>query len=229
VTADDHRPSERRIWAHNLKASLTTPFCHNSKLRSHRHWSNWLAPRSACVALLLVGAWVLPVRGVDAQQSPTEYQVKAAYVLNFLKFVEWPGDSNADIHERWIIGIVGENPFGDELTQIITGKTVQGHELGVRQFHPGEDFRVCQVLFISASEKKRLPTILAALNGLSVLTVGDMDHFIESGGTIQFVMEEKRVRFAIDISASSRARLKVSSKLLSLARTVTGTERAGND
>ena len=229
MTADDHRPSERRIWAHNLKASLTTPFCHNSKLRSHRHWSNWLAPRSACVALLLVGAWVLPVRGVDAQQGPTEYQVKAAYVLNFLKFVEWPGDSNADIHERWIIGIVGENPFGDELTQIITGKTVQGHELGVRQFQPGEDFRVCQVLFISASEKKRLPTILAALNGLSVLTVGDMDHFIESGGTIQFVMEEKRVRFAIDISASSRARLKVSSKLLSLARTVTGTERAGND
>jgi len=179
--------------------------------------------------LLLVGAWVLPVRGVDAQQGPTEYQVKAAYVLNFLKFVEWPGDSNADIHERWIIGIVGENPFRDELTQIITGKTVQGHELGVRQFQPGEDFRVCQVLFISASEKKRLPTILAALNGLSVLTVGDMDHFIESGGTIQFVMEEKRVRFAIDISASSRARLKVSSKLLSLARTVTGTERAGND
>ncbi len=229
MTADDHRPSERRIWAHNLKASLTTPFCHNSKLRSHRHWSNWLAPRSACVALLLVGAWVLPVRGVDAQQGPTEYQVKAAYVLNFLKFVEWPGDSNADIHERWIIGIVGENPFGDELTQIITGKTVQGHELGVRQFQPGEDFRVCQVLFISASEKKRLPTILAALNGLSVLTVGDMDHFVESGGTIQFVMEEKRVRFAIDISASSRARLKVSSKLLSLARTVTGTERAGND
>ena len=229
MTADDHRPSERRIWAHNLKASLTTPFCHNSKLRSHRRWSNWLAPRSACVALLLVGAWVLPVRGVDAQQGPTEYQVKAAYVLNFLKFVEWPGDSNADIHERWIIGIVGENPFGDELTQIITGKTVQGHELGVRQFQPGEDFRVCQVLFISASEKKRLPTILAALNGLSVLTVGDMDHFVESGGTIQFVMEEKRVRFAIDISASSRARLKVSSKLLSLARTVTGTERAGND
>jgi hypothetical protein len=71
--------------------------------------------------------------------------------------------------------------------------------------------------------------MLAALNRSSVLTVGDMDHFIESGGMIQFVMEEKRVRFSIDISASSRARLKVSSKLLSLARTVTGTERAGND
>jgi hypothetical protein len=214
---------------HNLKASLTTSFRHNSKIRSRQHWSNRLGPRSAFAALLLVWACVLPVRGIDAQRGPTEYQVKAAYMLNFLKFVEWPGDPNADIHERWIIGIVGENPFRDELTQIITGKTVQGHELEVRQFQPGEDFRGCRVLFISASEKKRLPTMLAALNGSSVLTVGDMDHFIESGGMIQFVMEEKRVRFAIDISASSRARLKLSSKLLSLARTVTGTERAGND
>src|SRR5258708_1835212 len=215
--------------AHILKASHTLHFRSNSKTRSDQPWSNRPGPRAVCVALLLVWAWVLPVRGVDAQRGPTEYQVKAAYMLNFLKFVEWPGDPNADIHERWIIGIVGENPFRDELTQIITGKTVQGHELEVSQFQPGEDFRDCRVLFISASEKKRLPTTLGALNGSSVLTVGDMDHFIESGGMIQFVMEEKRVRFAIDISASSRARLKVSSKLLSLARTVTGTERAGND
>ena len=179
--------------------------------------------------MLLVWTPVLPVRGIDAQEGPTEYQVKAAYILNFLKFVEWPGDPSANMRERWIIGVVGENPFGDGLTQIITGKTVQGHELEVKQFRPGEDVRGCRVLFISESEKKRLPSTLAALNGSSVLTVGDTDHFIESGGMIQFVMEEKRVRFAIDISATSRARLKLSSKLLSLARTVTGTERAGND
>ena len=223
------RPSERRIGAQNLKASLTTSFRHNSKLRSDQHWSNRPGPRLASAVLLLVWAWVLPVRWIDAQRGPTEYQVKAAYLLNFLKFVEWPGDPNADIRERWIIGIVGENPFGDGLTQIITGKTVQGHELEVRQFQSGDDLRSCRVLFISASEKRRLPATLAALNGSSILTVGDMDHFIESGGMIQFVMEEKRVRFAIDISASSRARLKLSSKLLSLARTVTGTETAGND
>jgi hypothetical protein len=176
-----------------------------------------------------VGVRVLPVRGIDAQEAPTEYQVKAAYLLNFLKFVEWPGDPNADTHERWIVGVVGENPFGDELSQIIKGKTVQGHQLEVREFRPGEDLRVCRVLFMSVSEKKRLASTLAGLNGSSVLTVGDMDHFIESGGMVQFVMEEKRVRFAIDIGATSRSRLKVSSKLLSLARTVTGTERAGNN
>ena len=194
-----------------------------------RSRSKRIGLRFACAVLLLTCTSAVTIRIIRAQEAPTEYQVKAAYLFNFLKFVEWPGDAPADTHGRWIFGIVGENPFRDELTQIITGKTVQGHELEVRQFQSGEDFRDCRVLFISASEKKRLPTMLAALNGSSVLTVGDMDHFIESGGMIQFVMEEKRVRFAIDISASSRARLKVSSKLLSLARTVTGTERAGND
>jgi hypothetical protein len=155
--------------------------------------------------------------------------VKAAFLFNFLKFVEWPGDPIANTNGHWVIGIVGDNPFGDDLTQIISGKTVQGHELQVRRFQPGEDLHACHVLFISASEKKRLPSMLAALSGSSVLTVGDMEHFIESGGMIQFVMEEKRVRFAIDVGASSQARLKVSSKLLSLARTVTGVERVGSN
>ncbi len=146
-----------------------------------------------------------------------------------MKFVEWPGDPLVDTHGRWVIGIVGDNPFDDELTQIISGKTVQGHELQVRRFQPGEDLRACHILFISASKKKRLPSVLATLNGSSVLTVAEMDHFIEAGGMIQFVMEDKRVRFAIDVGATGRARLKVSSKLLSLARTVTETERAGNN
>ena len=171
----------------------------------------------------------MPCQGIHGQEAPTEYQVKAAYLFNFLKFVEWPGDPLADTHGRWVIGIVGDNPFGDELTQIVSGKTIQGHELLVRRFQPGEDLRACHVLFISASEKKRLPSVLATLSGSSVLTVGDMDHFIESGGMIQFVMEEKRVRFAIDVGTSSQARLKVSSKLLSLARTVTGVERVGSN
>jgi hypothetical protein len=171
----------------------------------------------------------LPFQSIHAQEAPTEYQVKAAYLFNFLKFVEWPGDPLANTHGQWVIGIVGDNPFGDELTQTISGKSVQGHDLQVRRFQPGEDVHACHVLFISASEKKRLPSILGALNGASVLTVADMDHFIESGGMIQFVMEEKRVRFAIDVGASGRAQLKVSSKLLSLARTVTGAERVRNN
>lgn len=187
------------------------------------------SPRVAVILALCISAYLAVSPQANAQNPLPEYQVKAAYLFNFLKFVEWPGDPTADIHEHWIIGVVGENPFGYQLAQILTGKTAQGHELEVRELRPGEDLRVCRVLFISASEKKRLLSTLAGLNGSSLLTVGDMDHFIESGGMIQFVTEEKRVRFAIDIGATSRARLKVSSKLLSLARAVTGTERAGNN
>jgi hypothetical protein len=204
-------------------------FHNNSEFSACQCWSKRIGPRFACAVVLLTWGWVLPLRGIHAQEAPTEYQVKAAYLFNFLKFVEWPGDPLVDTHGRWVVGVIGDNPFGDDLAQIVSGKTVQGHELLVRRFQSGEDLRACHVLFISASEKKRLPSMLAALSGSSVLTVGDMDHFIESGGMIQFVMEEKRVRFAIDVGASSQARLKVSSKLLSLARTVTGVERVGSN
>lgn len=205
------------------------PFHNNAEIQADRCGSKRIGTRFACVVLLLTGSWVLPIRSIHAQEAPTEYQVKAAYLFNFLKFVDWPGDPLANTHGQWIIGIAGDNPFGDELTQIIAGKTVQGHELQVKRLQPGEDLRACHVLFISESERRRVPSILATLRGASVLTVADMDHFIESGGMIQFVMEKKRVRFGIDVGAASRARLKVSSKLLSLARTVTGTEMVGNN
>ena len=164
-----------------------------------------------------------------AQQSPTEYQVKAAYLFNFIKFVEWPTEPPTDSHGRWVIGIVGENPFGDELTQVVAGKVVQGRQFQVRTFLPGEDLRACNILFIGTSEKKRLPSILTALNGADVLTVADMANFTDAGGMIQFVMEDGRVRFVIDVTAASHTRMKISSKLLSLARVVSGIERSATN
>jgi hypothetical protein len=228
-TSNRHRREAQRLWTGYLTVLYTIPIHFSSGLQAHRCWSKRIGLPILCVVLLLTGLGGSPIRNILAQDAPTEYQVKAAYLYNFLKFVEWPGDPFANTQGQWIIGIVGDNPFGDQLTQVIAGKTVQGHELQARRFQPGEDLRGCHVLFISASEKKRLPSVLAALNGSSVLTVADMDHFIESGGMIQFVTEEKRVRFVIDVGASSRARLKVSSKLLSLARTITGGEKVWNN
>ena len=197
----------------------------NSNLRSHAS-----GRRVACLAaLLLVVYFPLANRAVHADQSPTEYQVKAAYLFNFLKFVEWPDDPGGDPHAKWVIGFIGDTPIGEELTRLADGKNVLGRELQIKRFRAPENLRACNVLFISESEKKRLPVILAELRGSSVLTVADMDDFIGEGGMIQFVVEDARVRVAIDVGATGRARLRVSSKLLALARMVTGTERSPNN
>ena len=198
-------------------------------LREEKSGSRRTRARFACTVLLLAGAWMPAPRMMYAQQGPTEYQVKAAYLYNFLKFVEWPNDPSKNPHGYWVIGVLGDNPIGDELIQLASDKTVQGHRLQVKKFQTAENARGCHILFISSSEQKHLPSILAALQGSSVLTVADMDNFIESGGMIQFVMDNSRVRLAIDVGATNRARLKVSSKLLSLARTVTSAVHGGGD
>jgi hypothetical protein len=180
------------------------------------------------LALSACTQFLTPSKGY-AQDSPSQYQVKAAYLFNFLKFVQWPEDAFQDSLAPIVIGIVGDDPFGEALPQVVVGKTVQGRDLVIRKFHDGEDLRGSHILFISASEKKRLPQLLASLRGSSVLTVGDMDHFVESGGMIQFLIEDSRVRFAIDAGAATRSRLKISAKLLTLARTFKAAERGGSN
>jgi hypothetical protein len=164
-----------------------------------------------------------------AQDALSEYQVKAAYLFNFLKFVEWPEESFADPLAPIVIGVVGEDPFGNALPQVVVGKTVQGRDLVIRIYRPGEDLRGAHILFISASERKRLPMILSSLHGSSVLTVADTAGFLDAGGMIQFLNENGRVRFAINVDATGRAKLKMSSKLLSLAKVVGGNGKEGSN
>ncbi len=189
-----------------------------SKQQSHR----FLKCRSlvAVILALLYSLHIITAPNVHSQDALPEYQVKAAYLFNFLKFVEWPDDAFADSLAPIVIGIVGDDPFGSALPEVVVGKTVQGRDLVIRKYHMGENLRGASILFISASEKKRLPQILASLHGSSALTVADMDGFLDEGGMIQFLSENDRVRFSINVDATSRARLKVSSKLLSLARAV---------
>jgi len=151
-----------------------------------------------------------------------EYQIKAAYLFNFLKFVEFPEDAFADPLAPIVIGVVGDDPFGSSLPQVVVGKTVQGRDLVIRLYHPGENLRSAHILFISGSERKRIPMILSELHGSSVLTVADTAGFVDEGGMIQFLNENDRIRFAINLDATTRARLKLSSKLLSLAKVVGG-------
>lgn len=180
----------------------------------------------ACFAAMLLAAdSPLLNRAVCADEPPTEYQVKAAYLFNFLKFVEWPDHPAADPHAKWVIGFIGSTPISEELSRLVEGKNVLGRELQVKKFEAADNLRACNILFIGETEKKHLPAILGELRGSSVLTVADIDDFISFGGMVQFVVENARVRVAIDVGATGRAHLKVSSKLLVLARVVAGTER----
>lgn len=180
------------------------------------------APIGISRATLLVLVLLIPALQGRAQDAPSEYQVKAAYLFNFLKFVEWPENTFVDPLAPMVIGVVGDDPFGIALPQVVIGKTVQGRDVVVRIYRSGEDLRGAHILFISSSERKKLPAILSSLHSSGVLTVADMEGFLDLGGMIQFVPENNRVRFAINVEAARRAKLKMSSKLLSLAKTVEG-------
>ncbi len=178
------------------------------------------------IAVAAVAAFV-PARAQS--ERPTEYQVKAAFLYNFTKFIEWPQDSPADNRTPIVLGILGDDPFGSVLEKTVYGKTVNGRPLEVRRFRQVQEVKGCQILFISASEDKRLPGILQTLRGSSVLTVGETKGFTRLGGIIRFILEDNRVRFEINLSAAQRARLKISSKLLAVAYVVRDEPDAGKD
>jgi hypothetical protein len=167
------------------------------------------------VALWLVLLLSFPC--VQAQEpKPTEYQLKAAFIYHFAQFVSWPATNSADTGSPFVIGVLGENPFGPVLEQAVHGKTLNEHPLMVKDIRSLTEANHVQILFISSSEKKRFQEIFAALADKSVLTVGEADTFLESGGIINFVREGTKIHFQINEQAAKNAHLKISSKLLTL-------------
>lgn len=153
-----------------------------------------------------------------AQERPTEYQAKAAFLEKFCQFVEWPEHAFAGDGSPLVIGVFGENPFRDALENLAAKDTINGHAIVVRQIKSPPDLKGCHVVFIPASVKAREPEALASVSGLGILTVGETDDFIQHGGMINFVVDNSRIRFEINDAAARRAGLKISSKLLALAR-----------
>lgn len=150
-------------------------------------------------------------------QRPSEYQVKAAFLLNFTKFIDWPPGALSDPNGPFTICLLGDDPFGPVLDQMVEGEKVGNHKVAVERLQ-SKPSSGCQVLFVSSSEKD-IPDILGTI-APGVLTVGDKESFVREGGIIGFVLDHRRVRFDISQSAAAKASLKLSSKLLSVARTV---------
>lgn len=174
--------------------------------------------KTSALALLLLVAAVAPI-GADAR-SDLEYQVKAAFLFNFAKFVEWPADAFAKPQDPVAICILGKDPFGTSLDSVVRGETVSGRPLVVRRMRQALEARGCQVVFLPRSERGRQDEVLSAVEGASILTVGEDDGFLTDGGIIRFVLEENRVRFEINLAAAEANGVKLSSRLLRLARSV---------
>ena len=152
-------------------------------------------------------------------QAPAfdEYQVKAAFLYNFAKFVEWPPGTFASSNEPIGICIVGQNPFGSTLENMVQGKKVGDRTFAVRHLADTQQAKGCQILFIGVGEWKRVRALLETLTKAPILTVGETDDFTSLGGVIAFQLEGPRVRIQIALESAERAKLRISSKLLSLA------------
>jgi hypothetical protein len=173
-----------------------------------------LKPRFAFAVLALLG----PHCFVQAQAPVAdEYPVKAAFLFNIAKFVEWPADSFKGADDAITICVLGQNPFGGALEDVVRNKTVANRPFIVRDISNAPQAGKCQIVFVSASERKRFRSILEDLKGRSILTVGEAEDFTANGGIVNFKLKDARVRIEIDIGAADRAKLHISSKLLSLA------------
>jgi hypothetical protein len=167
------------------------------------------------LALLTLAAAIGCVRA----ESPVadEYPVKAAFLFNFAKFVEWPADAFKGPDDPIAICVLGQNPFGTALEDVVRDKTVGSRGFVVREALNAQQASKCQIVFVTASERKRFRSLLEELKGHSILTVGEAEDFVANGGVINFKLKDARVRIEIDAAAAARAKLRISSKLLSLA------------
>jgi uncharacterized protein DUF4154 len=179
------------------------------------------SPRTAAVCLLQAIALVLYPLALHAQgQVNPEYRTKASYISKFPRFVDWPADTINSPRTSFLICVIGDYPFGISLSQLVLGKTFRNHRYEVRWVHNPTESRSCQILFVSKSEQKRYRLLLDMVSGQTVLTVGETPEFLDAGGMIAFSMPADTLQFDVNLAAASKAHLKMSSQLLTLARRV---------
>lgn len=167
------------------------------------------------VGLALLGA-VAPEASAQTVASK-EYQLKAVFLFNFAQFVEWPARSFREADAPLVIGVLGEDPFGAYLDELVTGEKIGNRPLIVRRYKRVEDTTDCHILFVSRSEAEALGEIVAQLKSKSVLTVSDADTFNQKGGMVRLLTENGKIRFKIHVEAAKACELTPSSKILSPA------------
>lgn len=180
-------------------------------MQPRRYPGSSAARRLAWVLLLCCPVWAAPF---------SEYQVKAVYLFNFGQFVEWPADAFATPSTPFVIGIVGKDPFGGMLDNVVRGESLGARPIEIARYQSADDVKHCNILFIGRAEAAKLPDTVAALRGRSILTVTDVAGGERDGAMIVLVTENNRVRMRINPTAAKASRLQISSKLLRPAEIV---------
>lgn len=171
----------------------------------------------------------LAASSLAAQNAkPKEYELKAVYLFNFARLAAWPDTAESSKRDSFAICVLGEDPFGSFLDAVISGEHIGGRAVVARRISDPRDAAACHVLYVSSSEEKRLKQILMALNKARVLTVSDMPEFSQRGGMIQFVTEDNKVRFEVNLRNTSDSGLTLSSELLKVAVAVINSPPPGD-
>lgn len=177
------------------------------------------AGRCSCLILFILGLLFLgALSPARADSISKEYQLKAAFLYNFTKFVDWPPERFADNSSPIVIAVLGKNPFGDEMERLVKDRVVNGHPIQVRFIESADDIPSAHIIFVSARSERNFDESIFDHPG--VLTVGESSDFAERGGMIRFTLVGEKVRFEINQASSDKAGLKLSGQLLKLAMIV---------
>lgn len=180
----------------------------------------------AVVAAVVLGGWLGPsarpaeVQPTEPGSLPNEYTVKAVFLYNFGRYVEWPEKAFANASDPFVIGILGEDLFGGSLDEIAAKKSILGRRIVVRRFASLEDYRPpCQILFVSRSlSREKQAAAVKQTEGMAVFVVGETPGFATLGGMANFFVDGDRIRFEINADAARRAQLRIDAKLLNLGK-----------
>lgn len=175
--------------------------------------------RALCKSLLLY-LLIIPA----SKAATLQYKLEAAFLFNFTQFVEWPATAFPTRDSPMVIGVLGDDPFGSYLDDIVQGEVVNGHPLVIERYHSASEIRRCHILFFADSEIGNFRNVLVKMKDVGVLTVSNLDNFVTSGGVVRFRLMDNRVRFRINIHAARDAQLAISSKLLKQADIIGDTE-----
>jgi hypothetical protein len=155
-----------------------------------------------------------PVTPAASPAIAREYQLKAVFLFNFTKYVIWPATAFSGDQAPFVIGVLGDDPFGDALDDTVRGEKVNGRALVVHRYTAKEDVKDCQILFVSQSMASQMDQIAAGLKGRNVLTVGDADNFTDHGGVIGLVTVNNKIRLKINLDSAKASNLTINSNLL---------------